>query len=70
MVEINDSHCGYIFPWFQSAIIPFTIPDNYHYYHHRVNQGNYAGILYFLDSLCGTNSDYWKYEQQLVEKYR
>ena len=65
MVEINESHCGYNWPWSQAALLPFSIPENYHFFHHRVNAGNYAGILYFLDSLFGTNAEYWKYEEKL-----
>lgn len=65
LMEINDSHCGYSWPWAQSSMIPFNTADNYHYFHHRTNVGNYSNILYFMDSICGTNKEYWKYESKI-----
>lgn len=53
-----------------TSLLPFHIEENYHYFHHRVNLGNYSGILYFMDSLFGTNAEYWKYEEKIKQKYQ
>lgn len=68
--ETNDSHAGYNWPWIQSALIPGNSGDNYHYFHHRINVGNYAGIMYFMDSLFGSNDEFWKYEKKVQNKVK
>jgi sterol desaturase/sphingolipid hydroxylase (fatty acid hydroxylase superfamily) len=68
--ETNDSHAGYNWPWIQSALIPGNSGDSYHYFHHRVNVGNYAGIMYFMDSLFGSNNEFWKYENKIKGNFK
>ena len=39
-------------------VIPFNAEENYQYFHHKVNLGNYAGMLYILGTIFGTNEEF------------
>lgn len=51
----QEIHSGYIFPWSPHRIIPLYYETSYHYFHHSVNLGNYAGNIYVLEMIFGTN---------------
>lgn len=59
-----DAHSGYSFPWSPVARLKsiFVGPDG-HDWHHSHNKGNY-GILWFWDSICGTDKEYRKWLAQ------
>lgn len=59
VIETCDSHAGYNWPWIQSGLILGNSGDNYHFFHHKFNVGNYAGIMYFMDSIFHTNTKFW-----------
>ena len=58
--ESLDGHCGYEFPWSPYRLIPFSGSADFHNFHHEKNVGNYGSIFNIWDSICGTNSSYFK----------
>lgn len=58
VLETCDGHSGYDWSWAQSGLFPFSGGGRYHYFHHKQNSGNYAGILSFMDTLFDTNKEF------------
>lgn len=63
MIESEDGHCGYDWPWAISNWIPLSTGGNYHFFHHSKNAGNYGAILHIFDTLLDTNKEYIKYQE-------
>lgn len=68
MIESEDGHSGYDWPWAISNWIPFSSGGNYHFFHHSKNVGNYGAIIHIFDTFLGTNKDYIKYKAAQKEK--
>jgi len=66
-IDISN-HTGYDFPWNPLIIIPFTGGDDYHYFHHSHNVGNYGDFFPFWDNLFGTNKRYQEFVQKKQNK--
>ena len=60
IVESTEGHSGYDFPWSCFKIFSFSTDSAYHNYHHLKNNGNYADIFTFWDTIFGTNKDYYQ----------
>ena len=60
IIETEDGHCGYDWPWAISHWFPFSAGGKYHFFHHSKNAGNYGGILHLFDTIFDTNLDYRK----------
>lgn len=59
--ETQDGHSGYEFSWSPYRVLPYSVDEGYHVYHHSHNIGNYAGRFHTWDTIFQTNSDYWKF---------
>mmetsp|Transcript_23682 Transcript_23682/g.23437 ORF Transcript_23682/g.23437 Transcript_23682/m.23437 type:complete len:279 (-) Transcript_23682:12-848(-) len=59
--ETLDGHCGYDFPWSPFRLLPLCAGSQYHSYHHQMNIGNFGSQFIFWDTICKTNTKYWKY---------
>jgi sterol desaturase/sphingolipid hydroxylase (fatty acid hydroxylase superfamily) len=59
--ETIDGHSGYEFSWSPFRLLPFSGGANYHDYHHSHNQGNFGSFFSLWDTLCGTNSHYFRF---------
>ena len=68
VVETNDGHCGYDWPWAQAELLPLSAGGNYHAFHHSRNSGNYGAMIHFIDTLLGTNEDYDKELTKIAEQ--
>ena len=60
--ETIDRHCGYEFSWSPYRLLPFSGSSEYHHFHHSHNVGNYSSFFYYWDTLCGTNTSYFKFK--------
>jgi sterol desaturase/sphingolipid hydroxylase (fatty acid hydroxylase superfamily) len=58
--ETLDAHCGYSFPWSPFRLLPFQLDQDFHYYHHESNVGNYATFFTWWDTIFGTNNAFHK----------
>jgi sterol desaturase/sphingolipid hydroxylase (fatty acid hydroxylase superfamily) len=58
----NSTHCGYVFPWTPTSLIPFCLNDEFHDFHHTHNSGNYGLYLRVLDVVFGTTKDYREFK--------
>ena len=61
-------HIGYDLPWYPWGALPFGINIDYHDFHHSINIGNYEIFSSFWDTICGTNSHYYKATTKAEEK--
>jgi len=61
-METADQHSGYEFSWSPYRLIPLSGSANYHNFHHSHNVGNYTSLFTIWDTLCGTNSHYFKFQ--------
>jgi len=61
LMETTDGHCGYEFSWSPYRLLPLSGSSIYHNFHHSHNVGNYGSFFTIWDTLCGTNSHYFKY---------
>ena len=72
LVETAEAHSGYDFPFSLTKHLPFTCSPHYHNHHHLVNSGNYGSFLMIWDSICGTNSHFYRdesnYHRSLSDK--
>jgi len=59
--ETTDGHCGYEFSWSPFRLLPFSGSSNYHNYHHSHNLGNYGSFFTYWDTICKTNTHYWRF---------
>lgn len=57
--EAVDSHSGYEFPFGPFRLLPFSGSATYHDFHHTNNQGNFSSYFTVLDSVFGSNFDYF-----------
>ena len=55
-----DGHCGYSFPWNPYRVLPGVVDDDYHFFHHFQNIGNYSSFFSLWDTVFGTNSEFYK----------
>jgi sterol desaturase/sphingolipid hydroxylase (fatty acid hydroxylase superfamily) len=58
--ETIDTHSGYAFPWSPYRIMPFQLDQDYHFFHHESNVGNYATFFTWWDTIFGTNKAFYK----------
>ena len=68
LIETNDAHSGFEFPFSMFRIIPFSSGSPYHNYHHLKNTGNYATFTWVWDSIFGTNKEYFDYVKRVQEQ--
>jgi sterol desaturase/sphingolipid hydroxylase (fatty acid hydroxylase superfamily) len=59
--ETIDGHCGYDFSWSPYRLLPFSGGANYHDYHHSHNTGNFASFFTIWDTICGSNTNYFRF---------
>ncbi len=57
-----EAHCGYEFPISPMAWSQYLVHPSYHDFHHSHNSGTYASIFVFWDSLMGSNTDYYNFQ--------
>ena len=60
ILETNETHSGYEFPWSMYQILPFATDATYHNFHHLKNIGNYGSMFRCWDTLFQTNRYYYK----------
>lgn len=58
LIETNEGHSGYDFPWSPYKVFPFSTDSSYHNYHHLKNMGNYGSFFKIWDSIFQTNKDF------------
>lgn len=58
LIETNEGHCGYDFPWSPYKVFPFSTDSSYHNYHHLKNMGNYGSFFNIWDTIFRTNQDF------------
>lgn len=63
----QEIHCGYMFPWSPTRILPLYYETSYHYFHHEINVGNYAGNVYIFELLLGTNKTFINQELARID---
>lgn len=61
--ETIDGHCGYEFSWSPYRLIPFSGSAEYHDFHHTHNVGNFSSFFCLWDTVWGTNTDFYKYQE-------
>lgn len=59
--ETVDGHCGYDFSWSPFRLLPLSGSANYHDFHHSHNIGNFSSFFTYWDSICGTNTFYYRF---------
>jgi sterol desaturase/sphingolipid hydroxylase (fatty acid hydroxylase superfamily) len=57
--ESLDGHCGYDFSWSPYRFVPFSGGSAYHDFHHSSNVGNYSSWFCIMDTVFGTNKDFY-----------
>ena len=57
--ESLDGHCGYEFSWSPYRFVPFSGGSAYHDFHHSSNVGNYSSWFSIMDTVFGTNKDFY-----------
>mmetsp|Transcript_2765 Transcript_2765/g.4345 ORF Transcript_2765/g.4345 Transcript_2765/m.4345 type:complete len:192 (+) Transcript_2765:530-1105(+) len=60
LIETEESHSGYDFPFTIFRLIPFGTGAAYHYFHHTHNVGNYSSFFTIWDTLLDSNKDYYE----------
>jgi len=68
IVKTTEAHSGFQFPWSPSTLISFTIPSDFHNYHHETFTGNYGSFFTWWDNICNTVSP--KYLQRQAKKLK
>lgn len=65
----NSTHVGYNFPWWPTSLIPFTLNDEFHDFHHTHNSGNYGLYLRIWDAIFGDTKDFrqWKAKKKALQ---
>ena len=63
MHDAYSGHCGYMWSWNPTQILPFCTNDEFHDFHHSQNCGNYGGHFRFLDTFFGTNKIFNEYKK-------
>jgi sterol desaturase/sphingolipid hydroxylase (fatty acid hydroxylase superfamily) len=58
----NSTHCGYVFPWVPTSLLPFCLNDEFHDFHHTHNEGNYGLYFRFWDVVFGTTKAYREFK--------
>mmetsp|Transcript_18838 Transcript_18838/g.18815 ORF Transcript_18838/g.18815 Transcript_18838/m.18815 type:complete len:318 (+) Transcript_18838:31-984(+) len=61
LLETTDGHSGYDFSWSAFRLLPLSGSANYHNFHHSHNVGNYSSFFTYWDTICKTNTHYWRY---------
>lgn len=61
--ETIDGHCGYEFSWSPYRLIPFSGSAEYHDFHHTHNVGNFSSFFSLWDTVWGTNTDFYKFQE-------
>lgn len=61
--ETIDGHCGYEFSWSPYRLVPFSGSAEYHDFHHTHNIGNFSSFFCLWDTVWGTNTDFYKYQE-------
>lgn len=59
-IRNSDGHSGYSFPWSPLFFLPFNTGAEFHDFHHSKNQGNFASVFTFWDTICQTDSQFFK----------
>jgi methylsterol monooxygenase/4-alpha-methyl-delta7-sterol-4alpha-methyl oxidase len=67
-LETVDGHCGYEFSWSPYRLLPLSGSSDYHNFHHSMNVGNYGSFFSFWDSMCGTNSTYFRAKSEAARE--
>lgn len=57
----NMNHSGYVFPWAPNSLLPFSLNDDFHEFHHSHNEGNYGLYFRILDALFGQTKAFREY---------
>lgn len=57
--ETIDGHCGYEFSWSPYRLLPLSGSSEYHNFHHSHNIGTFCSFFTYLDTLFGTNKEYY-----------
>ena len=60
LLETEESHSGYDFPWTMWRLIPFGTGAVYHYFHHTHNVGNYSSFFTVWDTVFDSNKDFYE----------
>ena len=60
MVQAQDAHSGYEFPWSFYGLFPFSANTTYHHYHHTHNCGNYSSFMTIWDTVFDTSLNYYE----------
>ncbi|CDW78371.1 sterol desaturase family protein [Stylonychia lemnae] len=68
VLESMDGHSGYEFPWSPFRLIPFSGSSTYHDFHHSNNIGNFCSFFTFWDTVFGTNSTFYAYQDRLKKE--
>jgi sterol desaturase/sphingolipid hydroxylase (fatty acid hydroxylase superfamily) len=55
VVDTTEQHLGYDFPINPLRILPFTISNEFHDFHHTQNIGNFGGWFNYLDRFLNTD---------------
>jgi len=62
-------HSGYEFAFSPFRLVPFGTDYGYHVFHHSHAVGNFSTMWLGLDTLFGTNKDYWEaFEQHCKDR--
>lgn len=58
VLDTTEQHLGYDFPINPLRILPFTISNEFHDFHHTQNIGNYGGWFNYLDRFLKTDKGF------------
>lgn len=60
MIQAQDAHCGYEFPWSFFGLFPLSANATYHEFHHTNNCGNYSSFCTIWDTVFDTSLNYYE----------
>lgn len=63
-----EEHCGYDFSFTPMAILPFSNQAEYHQWHHAKNSGNYSLFFTLIDTILGTNQEFYAFREKVLKK--
>lgn len=71
--DTTEQHLGYDFPINPLRILPYSVSNKFHDFHHTHNVGNFGGWSYYLDSFLWTDKAFKMYtekkQKEKLEKF-
>jgi len=73
VLDTTEQHLGYDFPINPLRILPYSVSNKFHDFHHTHNVGNFGGWSYYLDSFLWTDKAFKMYtekkQKEKLEKF-